>query len=91
MSLPDTPRGHTPQAQHGAETERTLYKAIVAHKRAHDGNSPSLRDLQVACGISSTSVISAALKRLAKTGLIELENGSARSIRVDGGKWELDS
>lgn len=67
--------------------DRALYVAIVEHKSANDGCSPSTRDLMQATDITSTSVLRYHLKRLEAAGLITLDHGVARSIRVTGGAW----
>lgn len=69
---------------------KALYVAICQYKRANDGIAPSLRELSETCQISSTSVIKYHLRRLERAGLIEMGSG-ARSIRVTGGRWELDA
>lgn len=69
-------------------TARKVYQAIVDHKRAHDGNAPTIRQLQETCGIASTSNVVHHLDRLALAGLIESDFG-ARNIRVVGGAWTL--
>ena len=66
----------------------TVYSAIIDHKRRNDGNSPSIRDLQVSCSITSSSVVNGYLRQLVSEGLIEMSSGgSSRSIRVLGGMW----
>lgn len=56
--------------------ERTLkmYMVIVQFKGSHCGDSPTLRELQGLCNMGSTSVVSYHLERLAKAGMIGLEN-----------------
>lgn len=90
LAIATTPAEQGPQRK-VSKKERALYLAIIEHKRAHDGNSPTLRDMQDACGISSTSVVAFYLRRLAAAGLIELQDGHTRSIRVVGGRWSFDS
>jgi SOS-response transcriptional repressor LexA len=67
---------------------RAVLEFIIAHKRAHDGNSPTVREICDHCGISSTSVGNYALTALARRGFIRLaEGGHSRSIEVIGGAW----
>ena len=69
-------------------TARKVYDAIVAHKRDNDGCAPTIRQIQEACHIASTSGVVHHLDRLALLGLIESDFG-ARNIRVVGGHWTL--
>lgn len=73
-------------------TERTrrVFEAIIAHKRLHDGNSPSLREIMRATGITSISVTWYHLQRLVNAGLVRTPpslNIRSRSIEVVGGQW----
>jgi len=61
--------------------------AVIAHKLAHDGNSPTIRELQAALGLHTTSVVVYHLTRLHQAGLIRYARGAARAIEVVGGKW----
>jgi repressor LexA len=65
------------------------YEYIVEYKAKNNGNSPSIRDIKAAVGISSTSVVELHLKELEEQGLIRRGPGASRSIVVIGGKWEL--
>ena len=61
---------------------------IVAYKRTHDGNSPTVREICDACAISSTGVGNYCLVRLVQHGLLRVDNyGRSRSIEVVGGEW----
>ena len=64
-----------------------LYDAIVAYKRAHDGISPSLRDLMVAVGHASISTTAYAMGDLVADGLITRGHNQSRHICVVGGVW----
>jgi len=70
-------------------TSRRVFEAIVAYKRAHDGNSPTIRGLSECVG-RAYSVIYHHLQALERGGLIRLEGGTARQICVVGGRWEWD-
>jgi len=71
-------------------TSRAVFEAIVAYKRAHDGNSPTIRELSEYVG-RVYSVIHHHLQVLERSGLIRLEGAySARRICVVGGRWEWD-
>jgi hypothetical protein len=63
---------------------------IICYKRDHDGNSPAHRDIMRAFGISSTSVVNNALRRMSEMGTIRLPvrgQSASRSIEVVGGQW----
>jgi SOS-response transcriptional repressor LexA len=64
---------------------------IIRHKREHDGNSPSFRQIMNACCVGSTSVVEYHLNRLEDKGFIRRvrtgKSGAATSIEVIGGKW----
>lgn len=65
-----------------------LYDAIIEHKKRHDGNSPSIRELSRLCGIPSVSTVKHHLMMLERDGLIEMSNyGRSRMITVTGGQW----
>ena len=72
-------------------TRRAILEVIVAYKRAHDGNSPTVQELAQRVG-RGTSVIHWQLRVLEQMGLIRLsgDRGSARRICVVGGRWEMD-
>ena len=61
---------------------------IIQYKRAHDGASPTLKEIAAACELSSMPTVRYHLLKLAAAGRIELGVGAtARSIRVPGGEW----
>ena len=65
-----------------------VLKYIIEHKIAHDGNSPTLRQIGNACDISSTSVVNYTLNKLVKAKLIRIDRSfTSRYIEVVGGKW----
>lgn len=67
-----------------------LYDFIVAYKTAHDGNSPTLREIEASedAPYNSTSHASEALRKLEERGQIRLAGaGRARSIEVVGARW----
>lgn len=73
-----------------ASRQSRIFDFIVAHKRAHDGIPPTIRQICQACGISSSSMVQLYLRKLQDEGKIRLgEGSSARSIIVVGGRWEL--
>lgn len=65
-----------------------IFDWIVAYKRSHDGNSPTVQEIMDGCGVSSKSVVYYILLDLRKLGLIELPGyNKDRQIRVVGGRW----
>jgi hypothetical protein len=65
-----------------------LYRYLVNYKLEHDGNSPSYREIQAACGISSSSMVAYKLGRLRRLGLIDWPaNKPVRNIIIIGGAW----
>ena len=69
-------------------TPRAVFQAILDHKRQHDGNSPSVREISQAAGVKSTSQVMLELKRLEMLGLITVGRGT-RNISVRGGHWNV--
>lgn len=63
---------------------------IISYKMSHNGNSPSIREMVDAMGVSSVSVIEYHLKKLVRDGRITRTRGAARSIEVRGGLWRLE-
>lgn len=63
---------------------------IVEYKTGHDGNSPALREIGVAIGVKSSSMIDYYLRELERAGLIRREVAMARAIELVGGqyRWE---
>lgn len=66
---------------------RRIYDFIVQYKQAHDGCSPTIREIMQACDYKTTSAVYYILKRLTVEGLIELDPRNSRSIRIVGGQW----
>lgn len=62
-----------------------VYKFIVQFKKEHDGNSPAIREIGAACGISSTSAVVYILRNLVRDGRITL--WGTRGIMVVGAEW----
>jgi len=63
----------------------TIYNFIVKFKKEHDGNSPTIREIGTACGVSSTSAVVYILKILARQERITL--WGTRGITVVGAEW----
>lgn len=77
------PRDISPKA-------KVVYNFILTYKAEHDGNSPSIREIVVGTGITSTSVVSYYLDRLVEHNMITVDfdaPGKARNITIPGGRW----
>lgn len=67
-----------------------VLRFVVDYKRGHDGNSPSVREIQEGLGWDSTSTVAAALRRLEQAGKVRLTGyPGTRGIEVVGGRWDL--
>ncbi|MHC1695605.1 MAG: transcriptional repressor LexA [Eubacteriales bacterium] len=64
------------------EKERAVYDYIIDTIKRR-GYSPSVRDIQTALGIKSTSTVHSYLNVLEHKGYIQKEQGKSRTIRVD--------
>ena len=73
-----------------SDRQKNIFDFIVGYKSRNDGNSPTIREIADGCGISSTSVVSYNLLKLAGEGVIALSGGGvARRIEVIGGSWTI--
>lgn len=65
-----------------------IFDCIVAFKMAHDGNSPTFREIGESIGCNSSSLISIYLDRMEILGMIKRDQlGASRNIEIPGGKW----
>lgn len=64
------------------EKEKAIYDYIAGITR-RDGFSPSIRDIQNALLIKSTSTVHSYLDRLEKKGYIQKETGKSRTLRAE--------
>lgn len=69
----------------GQDTRQRVYRAIIAYKRSHDGNSPSYRELMALTDITSAGHLDYALRALADEDLIRI--GGTRQIEIIGAVW----
>lgn len=69
------------------ERERKVYEYIRG-MLDKNGYSPSVRDIQNAIGIKSTSTVHSYIERLESKGYIKREQGKSRTLRTDGGESE---
>ncbi|TRZ49271.1 hypothetical protein D4S03_08545 [bacterium] len=73
-------------------TVEGVFDFVVGYKKTHDGNSPSFREIQEGCEISSLSVVLYYLNKLEGRGLIRRQEPKigeryCRKIEIIGGKW----
>lgn len=67
-----------------------LYAAIVAYKSAHDGCSPSLRQLIDATDHTSTFVVRRSIETLELQGRVKVirnKQGQMCGIKIVGARW----
>jgi len=69
------------------KTRKKIFEFIVNYKCAHDGQSPTVREIADGLNIPSTSVVHFHLRKLEELGTIEITAGQSRGIRVPGGRW----
>lgn len=67
------------------DTAETILDFILDFKKKHD-YSPTIREIQDGCELSSTSVVEYHLDALIKDGAIAKDANKARSITLIGGK-----
>ena len=65
-------------------TRQTQILSYIRDFISRKGYPPSVREIQMRCEISSTSVVDYNLRRLTEKGFIERDYGISRSIRVLG-------
>lgn len=72
------------------DRQRAMLAFIIRYKAETQGHSPTIREMQRAAGITSTSLVNYNLERLARRGCIEIVRegaGSALDIRIPGARW----
>lgn len=65
-------------------TRELIFQYIVQYKRAHDGNTPSLREIAEACNLSSPSSVQYHLFWLEMEGRIRMFGERRRAIEIVG-------
>jgi len=67
---------------------RKILQYIIDYKRTHDGNSPTVREIMDANGVSSSSAMHYILLEMEDSGMIRFGSAfESRSIQVVGGQW----
>jgi len=74
------------RAGHTRSTRDRVFDFLVRHKRAHDGNSPTTREIAQACDIA-LSVVHYHLTRLEIANLIHITGKPRANIEIVGGVW----
>ena len=69
------------------ERERRVYEYICGVLEKN-GYSPSVRDIQTALGIKSTSTVHSYIERLESKGYIKREQGKSRTLRAGSDEGE---
>jgi len=66
-----------------------VYDYLIAFKTANEGNSPTIREIGDACGVSSTSAVRYYLDGLVEAGLIKRNKKGHRNlcISIPGSRW----
>ena len=73
------------------EYREQVLRFIVQYKTAHDGNSPTVREIAKGCGAMAFSTANRILRELDECGYISLKGSSRiRSIEVTGGRWAFE-
>ncbi len=86
--LKPVPDPKSPADGRRREARRELvYRFIVYYKRAHDGNSPTIREIQAGVGLRTSSGVHLHLRHLVHAGLITMGHFETRSICVVGAEW----
>ena len=74
----------------GDAKSAAIYRYIVRFKAENDGLSPSVRDIQRATGIVSTSIVFHHINRLEAAGRITRHGSKGKwGIKVIGGEWRM--
>lgn len=68
-------------------TDRRVFEYIVEYKTAHDGMSPTFRQMQKSLGYSQVTFTNS-ITRLIEAGKVQsIGNGRHRNFTVIGGRW----
>lgn len=72
-----------------SKREHQLLTCIIQYKKAHDGVSPTIREMMDATEMVSTSVVDFYLRKLEVAGYIQRTPGKSRMIQVSGYEWKM--
>lgn len=71
-------------------SQNAVYWFIVEYKKAHDGTSPTMREIMDGANYNSTSAVRRTLRQLHDMGLIKVDYPHVRTIRVYGGSYHYN-
>jgi SOS-response transcriptional repressor LexA len=70
---------------------QSIFDYIIEYCNENGGIPPTVREIQAAIGISSTSVVALHLNKLIEADLLrKRRHNQDRSYMVNGGKWDMD-
>ena len=70
------------------ETDIEVFQFIVRFKHTHNGNSPSMLEIERGTCASSRSHVHYVLKKLEDAGFLKMgENQRSRGIQIPGTEW----
>lgn len=72
----------TPAAPPTRPWRQAAILRVIRASYERDGRPPTIKELQDATGISTTSVVAYNLRRLQEQGLIRIDDGMSRGIRL---------
>jgi SOS-response transcriptional repressor LexA len=67
-------------------TREQIFNYLIRYKKAHDGNSPTNRQIAAACHVSP-STVAHHLGRLERANRIRLSEDEYRNIEIVGAAW----
>ncbi len=67
--------------------QAAILRYIIRYKCDHDGDSPTMREIMQAVGITAVSIVHHNLDALERRGHIQRRGTKARSISVPGGRY----
>ena len=67
--------------------QHEILRYIIDYKTDHEGASPTIREIQQACGLASPSTTRHYLYLLVQDNAIEMHG--TRDIRVNGASWSM--
>ena len=70
--------------------QKAILAFIIRFKRDSGGDSPTIREIGRAVGITSSAVVAHHMDALEERGLITRPDGKARRITIPGGKWTYE-
>lgn len=75
-----------PVVKEKSDYAKLIYDAVIAYKKANDGNSPTIRAICDATGIPSTATVYRYLNAMKAKGLVDIVD---KKVVVIGGTWQI--